>query len=45
MASRTPHALGFSEAEHSKTVYVAAAWQNARGILGPWSEIQSAIVP
>ena len=45
MASRTPHTLDFSEAERGKTVYVAVAWQNERGILGRWSEIQRTIVP
>jgi len=45
MASRTPFALHFEESQRGKTVYVAAAWQNERGILGQWSEIKSAIVP
>jgi hypothetical protein len=27
------------------TVYIAAAWQNERGIIGNWSEIQSAVIP
>ena len=45
MASRTPHALEFREEDRGKTVYIALAWQNERGNLGAWSEIQSAIVP
>ena len=45
VASRTPHALSFTEAERGKTVYLALSWQNNRGNIGPWSEIQSAIVP
>jgi len=45
MASRTPFALHFEETQRGKTVYVAAAWQNERGIIGQWSEIKSAIVP
>ena len=45
MASRTPFALHFEEAERGKTVYVASAWQNERGIVGQWSEFKSAIVP
>jgi hypothetical protein len=45
MASRTPFALHFDETQRGKTVYVAAAWQNERGILGQWSEIKTAIVP
>lgn len=45
MASRTPHALEFLEEERGKTVYIALAWQNERGIIGAWSEIQNAVVP
>ena len=45
MASRTPHALEFREEDRGKTVYIALAWQNERGNLGAWSEIQSAIIP
>jgi len=45
MASRTPHTLSFSEAERGKTVYIACAWQNERGNLGPYSEILTAFVP
>lgn len=45
MATRTPHALKFGETQRGKTVYVAAAWQNARGNIGQWSEIQSAVIP
>ena len=45
MASRTPHSITFTEAERGKTAYIAAAWQNERGNIGQWSEIQSAVVP
>jgi hypothetical protein len=46
MASKTPFALDkFTEEERGKTVYIALAWQNERGITGAWSEIQSAIIP
>jgi hypothetical protein len=45
MASKTPHTLQFTEEERGKTVYIALAWQNERGIIGPWSEIQNAVVP
>jgi len=34
MASRTPFALHFEETERGKTVYVASAWQNERGVIG-----------
>jgi hypothetical protein len=45
MASRTPYPLEFTEQERGKTAYIALAWQNDRGLIGKWSEIQSAIVP
>jgi hypothetical protein len=45
MASRTPHALEFDETQRGKTVYIAAAWQNERGLIGQWSEIQNAVIP
>jgi hypothetical protein len=45
MASKTPHALEFTEEQRGKTVYIAASWQNERGNIGQWSEIQSAVVP
>jgi hypothetical protein len=45
MASRTPYALEFDETERGKTVYIAAAWQNERGLIGNWSEILSAVIP
>jgi hypothetical protein len=45
MASRTPHAIEFDETERGRTVYVAASWQNERGNIGHWSEIQSAKIP
>ena len=45
MASRTPYTLLFDETQRGKTVYIAAAWQNNRGNIGVWSEIQTAIIP
>ncbi|MDR1836378.1 MAG: hypothetical protein LBQ89_01840 [Treponema sp.] len=45
MASRTPHVIEFDETERGRTVYIAASWQNERGNIGQWSEIQSAIIP
>jgi hypothetical protein len=45
LATRTPHTLEFTEEERGKTVYVAICWQNEKGEKGPWSEIESAIVP
>jgi hypothetical protein len=45
LATRTPHVFEFTEAERGKTLYVAICWQNQRGQKGPWSEIESAIIP
>jgi hypothetical protein len=45
LATRTPFILEFTEEERGKTVYVAICWQNGKGRKGPWSEIESAIVP
>ena len=45
MASRTPFPLHFEETDRGKTVYITAAWQNERGIIGQWAEFKSAIVP
>jgi hypothetical protein len=45
LATRTPHILEFTEEERGETVYVVICWQNEKGELGPWSEIESAIVP
>jgi hypothetical protein len=45
LAGKTPHTLTFREEDRGKTVYIAAAWQNARGSIGPWSDILSAVIP
>ena len=45
LASRTPYALHLAESERGKTVYIAVCWQNARGNIGQWSEIQNAVIP
>jgi hypothetical protein len=45
LATRTPHTLEFTEEERGGKVYVAICWQNEKGQKGPWSEIESAIVP
>jgi hypothetical protein len=45
MASRSPFALKFNEEDRGRTVYIAAAWQNERGTIGDWSEVQNAVIP
>jgi hypothetical protein len=45
LATRTPYVLEFDESERGKRVYFAICWQNKKGKRGPWSEIESAVVP
>ena len=45
LAKYSPYVLKFSKEDKGKTAYFSMAWQNARGMLGPWSEIQSMVVP
>jgi len=45
MASRPTHTLRFDEPQRGSTVYVSGAWQNARGNLGPFSEILNTVIP
>ena len=45
MASRRPFIIEFTDDDRGKTVWVALAWQNERGIRGEWSEFKSAIIP
>jgi hypothetical protein len=37
--------LPFTGDDRGKTVYFAARWENTRGEKGPWSPIESAIIP
>jgi hypothetical protein len=43
--TRTPFSLEFQGHERGKTVYLALRWENTRGEKGPWSSVQSAIIP
>jgi hypothetical protein len=45
VASRTPYVMNFTDADRGKVVSVAMRWMNNKSQKGPWSEIQSAIVP
>jgi hypothetical protein len=45
VASRTPYVMNFTDADRGKVVSVAMQWMNRKSQKGPWSEIQSAIVP
>jgi hypothetical protein len=43
--TRTPFTLEFEGHQRGKTIYFSLRWENTRGEKGPWSEIQSAIIP
>jgi hypothetical protein len=43
--TRTPLTLEFDEPDRGKAVYLALRWENTRGLKGPWSPIQKAIIP
>jgi len=45
LATRTPHTLEFPNEFSGKRVWIVMCWQNARGILGRWTEMQTAIIP
>jgi hypothetical protein len=43
--THTPFRLSFEGPDRGKTLFFALRWENTRGEKGPWSEIQSAIIP
>jgi hypothetical protein len=43
--TRTPYNLEFEGDQRGKTVYLALRWENTRGLKGPWTTIQKAIIP
>ncbi|MDR0667441.1 MAG: hypothetical protein LBF90_02335 [Prevotellaceae bacterium] len=43
--THTPLSIAFEEEDRGKTFWFAVRWENTRGEKGPWSEIQSAIIP
>jgi hypothetical protein len=43
--TRSPFVLELSPEAQGKTLSAAMVWQNDKGKIGPWSEIQSIIVP
>jgi len=45
LATKTPFTFEFTEAERGKKVYFALAWENNRGEMGPFSELQSEVIP
>jgi hypothetical protein len=45
LASDTPHTIPFDETERGKRVYIALCWEAEGGEKGPFSEVESAIIP
>jgi hypothetical protein len=45
LATRTPYTLTFTEADRGKRVYIVFAWQNQKGQMGPFSQIEEAFIP
>jgi len=45
LATTGKYILRFEESDRGKTVYIAIAWFNRRGVRGPWSDIQAVIIP
>ncbi|MDR1584168.1 MAG: hypothetical protein LBS55_13105 [Prevotellaceae bacterium] len=43
--THTPYTFVFENDRRGKTLYFALRWENTTGQKGPWSEIQSAIIP
>ncbi|MDR0413322.1 MAG: hypothetical protein LBH61_05945 [Dysgonamonadaceae bacterium] len=43
--TNSPLTLEFKNSERGETIYFALRWENTRGEKGPWSEIESAIIP
>jgi hypothetical protein len=43
--THTPLRLSFENDQRGQTIYFAMRWENSTGAKGPWSEIQSAIIP
>jgi hypothetical protein len=43
--THSPYKMTFRYEERGKTFYFAARWENTRGEKGPWTQIDSAIVP
>jgi hypothetical protein len=41
----SPHHLDFDESERGRRVFVAARWENNTAQKGPWSDIESAVIP
>jgi hypothetical protein len=43
--TRSPYTFQFDLVDAGKRFYCCLRWENTRGEKGPWSEIQSAIIP
>jgi hypothetical protein len=44
-ATRSPLMLDFKEGQRGSRIYFCAAWQSSTGATGPWSNVESAVIP
>jgi hypothetical protein len=44
-ATRSPLSLTFEGHDRGKWIYIAARWENSRGLKGPWTDIFAAVIP
>jgi hypothetical protein len=45
VSTRTPHLFELSDRDASKILAVASRWVNTRGETGPWSHIETVVIP
>jgi hypothetical protein len=45
VGTRTPYTFSFDYKQRGQTLYFAIRWENTRGEKGPWSAIQSTVIP
>jgi hypothetical protein len=43
--TNSPHTLVFDDKDRGRTIYFCMRWENTRGEKGPWSAINSVIIP
>jgi hypothetical protein len=45
LATRSPYTIALNDEDRRKILSVACQWENRKSQKGPWSDIQSTIVP
>ncbi|MDR0725581.1 MAG: hypothetical protein LBF59_06205, partial [Prevotellaceae bacterium] len=44
-STKTPLRITFSGHDRGKTLFFATRWENKRGVKGPWTDIDSTMIP